>query len=48
MFIWEGQSGIILGRGVATNPAKIEAMMSWHIPKSIKALGGFLGITGYY
>ena len=39
---------IISGQGVSTNPRKIAAMEAWLIPTSLKALKGFLGLTGYY
>lgn len=39
---------IIAADGVHPNPEKIKAMVEWTIPKSIKQLRGFLGLTGYY
>jgi hypothetical protein len=39
---------IVYHEGVKVDPNKIKAMMDWPIPKTLKNLRGFLGLTGYY
>lgn len=39
---------VITGERVSTDPSKIKAMVEWPTPKSLKAIRGFLGLTGYY
>ena len=39
---------IICQNGVNVDLEKIKAMMEWPKPTIIKALRGFLGLTGYY
>ena len=33
---------------MSADPKKIYAMQAWPSPKTVKALHGFLGLTGYY
>ncbi|WVY89402.1 hypothetical protein V8G54_034916 [Vigna mungo] len=37
-----------LAKGVATDPKKVEVIQNWPLPKTPKALRGFLGLMGYY
>jgi hypothetical protein len=34
--------------GVGPDPEKIKSMLDWPVPKTIKQLRGFLGLTGFY
>jgi hypothetical protein len=38
---------IVSHEGVKADPNKIKAMMDWPIPKTLKNLRGFLGLTCY-
>ena len=39
---------VITKEGVTTDPHKIQAMVDWPRPKTLRALRGFLGLTGYH
>ena len=38
----------LYGQGVSADPKKLSAMKEWPSPTTVKALRGFLGLTGYY
>ena len=39
---------IVSHEGVKVDPKKIKSMMDWSIPKTLKNIRGFLGMTRYY
>lgn len=39
---------IINTKGVTAEPSKISMMVSWPVPRTIKEVRGFLGLTRYY
>ena len=39
---------VVLASSVSVDLEKIEAVMSWEIPKSVFKIRSFLGLTGYY
>ncbi|XP_027166082.1 uncharacterized protein LOC113766055 [Coffea eugenioides] len=39
---------VVTGEGVSADPSKVECMVNWLEPTDVKALRGFLGLTGYY
>lgn len=39
---------IISEKGVEVDQEKIKTVLDWHVPKTLKELRGFLGLTGYY
>lgn len=39
---------IIFGNGLQVDPSKLKSMVEWPMPKNIKSMRGFLGLTRYY
>lgn len=39
---------VISDKGIATDPTKVEAIVSWPTPENVKQLRSFLGLAGYY
>ena len=39
---------VVSGKGVATNPKKVEAVTKWPTPKTVCDVRSFLGFIGYY
>lgn len=39
---------LISKKGVRADPKKIESMLNWPFPSTLKSLRGFLSLTGYY
>lgn len=44
----EGLGRVISQQGVSADSNKVKAMVEWPIPKTVKEVMGFLGLTGYY
>jgi hypothetical protein len=39
---------VVSAAGVAMDPAKVQAVRDWPLPRSARAVRGFLGLAGYY
>ena len=39
---------VVSGKGISTNPKKVEAVAKWPAPKTVYDVRSFLGFDGYY
>ena len=39
---------VVSARGVATNPAKVQSIQSWPVPKNVHEVRQFVGLASYY
>ena len=39
---------VISAEGVAVDPSKIEAVVSWEVPKTVNDIRSFLGLASFY
>jgi hypothetical protein len=39
---------IISSAGIATDPSKVEAIVTWPVPTNVREVRGFLGLAGFY
>ena len=39
---------VVSGKGISTNPKKVEAVTKWPTPKTVYDVRSFLGFVGYY
>ena len=48
MFLLKYLGHVVSGKGIATNPKKVEAVTKWPTPKTVYDVRSFLGFVGYY
>ena len=39
---------VISAKGVTMDPTKVQVVRVWPVPRSVRAVRGFLGLAGYY